>query len=840
LQKRKKKMAGVLSGIKVIDLSEGIAGPMATMMLADHGAQVTRIERPGGDPFRSQLGYRGWNRGKRSAVLDLTNQEDKALLVSLLRHADVFVESFPPGKSQPYGLDHETLSVLNPELIQCSITGYGRDNPHAERPGYDALVAARSGLQWEQRGRVGGSAAFLSGQPPFSPEHEVPAEAKQGPDREGPLFSGSRFPSLGAGHAAILGISAALRAREVTGRGQWVETSLLQGALSAGVMAFATGENLDAWGFSTWISDSRSPKGLFECRDGRWVHCWPPSPRFVLAAGEGDELNAHPDLAVREDPDRIGLGPEELFVLEHYWEPMARTFAKFTADEWTQAGADAGVCIQKIRSPEEAWADPLLLDDGCVAEIDDDELGPIRTVGITYKLGNSPGQVGSSAPATGRDTDEVRSEAAALPTSRAFRSGGKKLPGGPLEGIRVLDFGLAVAGPYGAQLLSDLGADVIKVNALHDWYWHSNQIAMSCNRGKRSIAVDLKQESSREVLDRLIASADVIIHNMRYPAAIRLGIDYESLAPRFPRLVYCHTRGFERGPRELLPGNDQTGACLAGVEWEDGGCGRGGRPLWSLTNMGDTGNGYLAATAICQALFERERTGKGQWVETAIINAQLLNASHSIGRADGEAFERPLLDSNHLGFSAGLRLYSTQDGWLCLNLMNEEHWRTLAEKLGDPDLGRGHSFSGVEPDKDSAVAEKIQEILSTRTAAEWFATLDQAGLPCEIASERASLDLWSDPGALKRQWIVKYPHPMVGQIGQVGLAFHFSDTPARIQGPPFLVGEHSREILAELGYDEAGTAQLLETGTIGDQSLHPALAQGSDTVVQSPWAPSDD
>ena len=829
-------MAGVLSGIKVIDLSEGIAGPMATMMLADHGAEVTRIERPGGDPFRDQLGYRGWNRGKRSAVLDLQSEEDLQRLISLLRHADVFVESLRPGRGQKWGLDHESLSRINPELIQCSITGYGRDNPHAERPGFDALVAARSGLQWEQRGRVGGSAAFLSGEPPFSPEFEIAAEAVQGPDREGPLFSGSRFPSLGAGHAALLGISAALRAREVTGRGQWVETSLLQGALSSGVMAFATGENLDAWGFSTWISDSRSPKGLFECSDGRWVHCWPPSPRFVLAAGEGDELNAHPDLAVREDPDRIGLGPEEIFVLDHYWEPMARTFAKFTADEWTQAGAEAGVCIQKIRSPEEAWADPLLLDDGCVAEIEDDELGPIRTVGIMYRLGNSPGEVGGSAPASGRDTEAVKAEADALPSSPTLRAQGKPLPKGPLEGIRVLDFGLAVAGPYGAQLLSDLGADVIKVNALHDWYWHSNQIAMSCNRGKRSIALNLKEEASQDVLQRLIGSADVIIHNMRYPAAVRLGIDYESLAPRFPELVYCHTRGFERGPRELLPGNDQTGACLAGVEWEDGGCEKGGRPLWSLTNMGDTGNGYLAATAICQALFEREQTGKGQWVETAIINAQLLNASHSIGRPDGSGFDRPSLDPDHLGLSAGVRLYSTKSGWLCLSLCREEHWQALSRALDDPELASGFDpASGNEA--DTRRAQRIQQKLAQRTAEDWFEELDKAGVPCEIASAQASLDLWSDPGALERRWIVKYPHPMVGQIGQVGLAFDFSDTPARIQGPPFLVGEHTREILAELGFDESGRDHLFEVGAVGDQTLHPALAQTSQPVVESPWAP---
>ena len=274
-------------------------------------------------------------------------------------------------------------------------------------------------------------------------------------------------------------------------------------------------------------------------------------------------------------------------MLHHYWEPMAKTIAKFSADAWTEAGAKAGVCIQKICSPEEAFADPLLLDDGCIAEIEDPELGTIRSVGIAYKLENSPGQVGEAAPHAGRDTETVRAEAEQpagplpAPTNNA-----KALPGGPLEGIRVLDFGLAVAGPYGAQVLSDLGADVIKINALHDWYWHSNQIAMSCNRGKRSLAVNLKHAEAQEMTERLIESADVIIHNMRYPAAIKLGIDYESLKEKYPRLVYCHTRGFERGPRELLPGNDQTGACLSGVEWEDGGCGRGWRPTLVLDEYG--------------------------------------------------------------------------------------------------------------------------------------------------------------------------------------------------------------------------------------------------------------
>ena len=223
-------MTGVLNGVRVLDLSEGIAGPMATMLLADHGASVTRIERPGGDPFRSQLGYHGWNRGKRSAILDLRDDADRQAFLALAQHADVVVESFRPGKTSELGIDYETLAATNPRLIYCSITGYGRDNRHSQRPAFDALVSARVGLQWEQRGRVGGAAGHLSGKPPFDPDYEVPPEAQQGPDREGPLLPASRFPSLGAAYAATTAISAALRAREVTGRGQWVETSLLQGA----------------------------------------------------------------------------------------------------------------------------------------------------------------------------------------------------------------------------------------------------------------------------------------------------------------------------------------------------------------------------------------------------------------------------------------------------------------------------------------------------------------------------------------------------------------------------------------------------------------------------------
>ena len=185
----------VLEGLEVLDLSWGIAGPMATMLLADHGASVTRIEPPGGDPFRTQLGYRTWQRGKRSAVLDLKTAADRDCLLALARTADVLVESFAPGVTARLGIDYARLRDLNPRLIYCSITAYGRDNPHSQRPGYDALVAARTGLHFEQRGWPEGAINHMGRRSDPFPDIDVPWEWMQGPPRPGPVFPASHWPS---------------------------------------------------------------------------------------------------------------------------------------------------------------------------------------------------------------------------------------------------------------------------------------------------------------------------------------------------------------------------------------------------------------------------------------------------------------------------------------------------------------------------------------------------------------------------------------------------------------------------------------------------------------------
>ncbi len=833
-------MAGVLDGLAVLDLSRGVAGPMATMMLADHGAQVTRIEPPGGDPLRTWSGYRVWNRGKRSAILDLKRDADRQCLLNLARAADILVESFRPGVTERLGIGYTALHALNPRLIYCSISGYGRGNRHSDRPGYDALVAARSGLQWEQRGWPGTPMDHVLGRLGPNPELEPPQGCVQGANREGPLFIYSPFPSIAACYLAMLGISAALRAREITGRGQWVETSLLQGAMAACVAGWARVENPDAPGYRTWVMDRRSPKGLMECRGGRWIHQWPINPFAVVEAAKAqrlEDLNEIP--RNRDHPARIGMDPDELSILFYYYPLMAEAFRKFPAEDWVRFGARLDVGLQPVRTPEEALQDPALLADGCVAEVDDPELGPIRHVGIVYQMDCSPGRIQGPAPRAGQHTEEVRAEAAALAhggDGAAHRSGGRAL-GAALEGVIVLDLGLAVAGPFGPKMLADMGASVIKVNAMYDGYWWSNHMAIAVNRGKRSIAIDLKDPRGRAIVYKLVERADVVAHNMRYGAAERIGVDYETLRKINPRLIYCHTRGFDRGARLRLPGTDQSGAALAGIEYEDGGCAGGGTPFWSPTSLGDTGNGFLAAIAIVQALYHRERTGQGQKVDAAIINASLLTASYAYVTASGKAAPRPHLDARQMGPSALYRLYRTADGWLCIAALKPGHWQALCAALGKPELAADSRFASAEnrARHDAELAAVLEPVFMTRSAPQWFELLDARGVPCEISSPTFSQQMFDDADFARRGWTVSYHHRLVGKLEETGLLCDLSETPGRIRGPAVLCGENSREILAELGYGAAEIDELCAARVVLD-GRDPNAGAGIKRPVRQPAA----
>jgi crotonobetainyl-CoA:carnitine CoA-transferase CaiB-like acyl-CoA transferase len=773
-------MTGALTGIRVLELTWGISGPMVGMMLADQGAVVTRIEPPE-DVFARAPGYRVWNRGKRSAVLDLKAPDDRRTFLDLAARADVVLDSYRPGVMERLGLGHEALAARNPRLITCSITAYGEGNEHSERPGLEALAAARTGSQWAQRGGI------MSTGDLGLPDVDIPEGAEQAARADGPIFSASPWMSVNGFYHGTLAITAALVARERTGVGQHIEASMLPRAAFVPTSARSSGPMA-----ATWMNLRGAPRGLFECKDGRWVHQWPIKPQSIIDAAEFDNLEDAPAPEYthrRVDPARIGMEPENIVVLFYYLPLMQAAFKKFTAEEWRVWGERVKEGVQVVRTPEEAFSDELLLAEGSVVEVSDPDVGRIRHIGVITELGRTPGAVQGPAPRRGQHTADVMKEVAESPDSHAesptITDAGSE---GPLAGVRVLDIGLALAGPYGTSILADLGADVVKVMAPWDGPWMDTGIGQMANRGKRGVLLNLGKPSGLEAFYKLVETADVVAHNMRDGVAERLGVGYETLRAIKPDLIYCASRGFDRDRSARgLPGTDQSGSALAGQEWEDGGCWHGGQPFFG-TSMGDLGNGFLTAIAVNEALFHRARTGEGQAVGTSILYACLAGTSGTFAYPDGSGPDRPKLDALQLGFGALYRLYETADGWICLAAFTPAHWQRLCRVTGREDLHADDRFSDsvARHANDDELGKILEEVFLGRTAAEWFAALDEAGVPVEQ----------SRPGMM---------------AAAPGTPFvQFSVTPARPPGEAPELGEHTDEVLAELRLDHATVAAIRE------------------------------
>jgi crotonobetainyl-CoA:carnitine CoA-transferase CaiB-like acyl-CoA transferase len=454
--------------------------------------------------------------------------------------------------------------------------------------------------------------------------------------------------------------------------------------------------------------------------------------------------------------------------------------------------------------------------------VTDPDLGPIRHAGVLLEFSLTPGAVRGPAPRPGQHTAEVLAALRSAPPEPAPPppaqiSSEHPLPRGPLDGIRVLDLGLGVAGPWGGRVLADLGADVIKVHALHDGYWSRTHLGLATSWGKRSIALNLKDPAAREILDRLLATADVVAHNMRPGAAERLGIGWEQLRDRFPELIYCHTRGFEDGPRSTRPGTDQTANALAGTEYEDGACRFGLPPLWSRVNLGDTGNGYLWAIAVLQALYHRERTGEGQRVGTAIINATLLLTSYALSRADGTAVERPRIDADQRGLSALHGLYRLADEeWACIAALTENEWGKLCEAIGAGGLLDDPRFATAKNRHrhDAELRVALEPVFAQWTAADLAEVADKLALPCEICSKTYSTELFDDPEIRRLGWIARADVPGVGRLEQPGLLIDLARNPGGVACGPCLAGEHTATLLAELGYDAQAVAELVKSRSV--------------------------
>ncbi|MCR8899862.1 CoA transferase [Gordonia sp. GONU] len=804
----------VFGGVRVLDLTQGIAGAITTMLLADAGAEVVRVDIPG-DRFADLSGYRVWHRGKSRLALDPTDPGVLEQISRLIGSVDVVVETVcEDGTLTELAKLLAASASANPSLIRCSITGYGDAAAHEGRTAVDALVAARTGLYWEARGIPGTTIGALSGWDDPLAGIDLGPGTGVGPDRPGPMFMGIPWVSNATAYLATIGVSAALRSRNLTGAGQHVETSLLQGALCAGSIAWQRVSHPDSEGYLGWTTDPRAPKGFYRSADGRWIQQWVQLPAFMLGVSEGDEMRVPESGVSPKDADlRISTDYLDMVMLGHFHPEMAAAAAKFPADQWEAAAKQAGVPFEIVRSPEEALLDDALVADGCVREFDDPDVGPIRAVGDVIHLSRCASGIDTRLSAGDRTSADVH----VAPSASGGGSPGKRRPGdGPLAGVRVLDLGLAIAGPFGAQMLASLGADVIRVSAANDATWMRTQYSHMSNRGKRSVVLDLKSPEGKAIFDRLVEGADVVHHNMRESAARRLGVDEENLRAINPKLIYCHTRGYERGARDGKPANDQTAAALAGTEWVDGAADNGGTPIWPSVSLGDTGNGLLSAIGVLWALYHRDLTGEGQSVDTSIVYAHMLNASMAWTTPDGSRRgDRPVIDAESWGISALERIYPTADGYVCLAVTTEQGRAALAAAI--PEIG--------DLSDDSAIADRLGTILAGEPSAIWTDRFDRHGVPAEALPGEPATVLFDDPDLKERGLIASYTDPELGSVEMAGRLIDIDG--ARVLGRAPRHGEHTREVLAELGFEPEHIEHLVADGIVVAPSVQPESEVGA-------------
>jgi crotonobetainyl-CoA:carnitine CoA-transferase CaiB-like acyl-CoA transferase len=359
----------VLDGIRILDLSGGIAGPLGVLQLAEHGADVIKVEPPGGRADRGSPASRVYNRSRRSVTLDLKDPDGVRLFREMCGTADVLVEAFAHGTMARLGLDYASLRDDFPRLVYCSVPAWPSGSRYEQRPGYEALVHARTGQHWEN--------------PSFRP---------------GPVFLHSPVASLGATMLVPVGIMSALVARERTGRGQHVEVSLLQGVLSL------TTQN---W---NWTDQGQFllPKGypgvhqtsVYECAGGEWIHAATMSG-VQPTRSEASILGLDEDISFAE---LYSMTPEER---AGYDAKRRAAFLARDRDELVAEFRAAGHNAEPIVAPHERFDHPQLRATGSVVEVLDPEAGPMTQVGVAPFLDATPGQVKGPQPAAGAHTDEV-------------------------------------------------------------------------------------------------------------------------------------------------------------------------------------------------------------------------------------------------------------------------------------------------------------------------------------------------------------------------------------------------------------------------------------------------
>lgn len=398
-------------------------------------------------------------------------------------------------------------------------------------------------------------------------------------------------------------------------------------------------------------------------------------------------------------------------------------------------------------------------------------------------------------------------------------------PTGPLAGIKVIELAHVMAGPTCGRMLADMGAEVIKVekapggdevrydsmpNEPDDKTSHA---FMMLNRNKKSIVINLKTSEGKELLEDLLKDADVVIENYRSDTMDKLGFGWSRIEKDFPRIVYCAISGFGRtGPYASKGGFDLIAQGMSGlmsITGEEG----GEAPVKVGPPVTDITSGVLAAMGVVAALFARQSTGKGQFVETSLLEAGVIFTYwHSAMAFATGTCPGPLGSAHPLG--APYQAYQTSDGWITIGGASEANWRRLAALTGHETIADDPRFktNSVRNANREALNEILAPVFKSRTTAEWMERLEQEGVP---AGPILSVpEMLKDPQVAARDMVPVLQHPRRGDVPTIGFPVKFSETPAGIRSPAPDLGQHTREIMKDLGYSDDKIDDLIKSKSV--------------------------
>ena len=802
-------MRQIFEGVRIIDLTQGMAGALATMILADYGAEVIRLEPSGGDPWWEAPAYLLWNRGKKSVEVDWSSDAGREHARRLIESADIFIESLRPGECERLGIGYPALSRLNPALVYFSLSAFGRRGPYKDLPLYDGIVNAKTGRMRDQVG-------WQRGRPTYRAINDT---------------------SYHTAMFAVQGLIAALRVRLVTGRGQRVETSLLAGVTAPNnEWRLLEGEVLppdrypyeapkDAVVRGELVADRHEsdpytaiPSQLCtECKDGRWImhshiqrdlfKAWIDTLGFSWV-WEDPRFRDAPRFANSED--RVAFN---LMIVERMKEK--------TSLEWREIYRANPDCAGEImQTTQEAIRHEQFIANGSQIEIDDPRVGRMIQVGAFAKMSETPAVISRPAPFPGQHTGEVQTS---RPSALAGFAPYGRSPRRPLEGLVMLEMATWLAAPFAGALLADLGMRVIKVEMLSgDPYraMSTNENMIRSFQGKENVSLNLKTAEGREALHKLVAMADVVMHNFRLGAPERIGADYETLRKINPDLVYVYAGSYgSEGPdSQRAAFNPTMGAFSGNSVFQSG---EGNLPKGDQSPDPIAGSGV--ATGIMLGLAARLLTGKGQYVETSMMTSNVYCNSDDAFDYDGKP-PRRMPDKAQLGLEATYRLFETADGWVFLAAPFDGEFRVFCDAAGRPDLRNDPRFATWEGRYRSrqVLGDELERVFRTRAAEEWERILTNAGVGCVRAD---------GPG--HRRFLHEDPHTRAigfmtptrseafvdqapgGRYWRHAPVVTFSETPCETGKPYCGLATHTRAVLLELGYDDAAIERLRAANAIG-------------------------